>query len=266
MQPLDELVSALNAHRPTVLATYPSAAALLADEAQAGRLRIQPRCVMMGGETVSHAVRAHVARAFGAAVRASYGTSEFLPIAWECAHGHLHVNADWVLLEPVDAQHRPVAPGERSHSVLLTNLANTVQPLIRYDLGDRVRWHGTGCPCGSALPVIDVQGRHDDVMRVPAREPGQTVALLPLALCTVLEEQCGVCDFQLRQQGPATLVLRLPLHGQQAAAAIERCRDALQRFASAQGAEPIRVLAELGCQLPRGRSGKACRVALGAAA
>lgn len=266
LQPLDALVQALNAFAPTVLATYPTAAALLADEALAGRLRIAPRCVMMGGESVSQAVRQHVARAFRAVVRASYGTSEFLPIAWECAHGHLHVNADWVLLEPVDEHHRPTPPGQRSHTVLLTNLANTVQPLIRYDLGDRITWHGPGCACGSTLPVIEVQGRHDDVMHVPARQAGRTVALLPLALCTVLEEECGVFDFQLRQQGPDTLVLRLSLHGEQGAATVDRCREALQRFARAQGARPLRVLAELGCEVPRGRSGKACRVAMGGAA
>ncbi|MEZ5607956.1 MAG: phenylacetate--CoA ligase family protein [Burkholderiaceae bacterium] len=266
LQALDALVPALNAFQPSVLATYPTAAAVLADEALAGRLRIAPRCVMMGGESVSQAVRQHVAHAFRAVVRSSYGTSEFLPIAWECAHGRMHVNADWVLLEPVDEQQRPVATGQRSDSVLLTNLANTVQPLIRYDLGDRITWHGPGCACGSALPVIEVQGRHDDVMHVPACQGGRTVALLPLALCTVLEEECGVFDFQLRQQGPATLVLRLGLHGEHGAATVERCRDALQRFARAQGAEPLRILAELGCPLPRGRSGKACRVALGEAA
>ena len=266
MQPVHELVEQLNQFQPTVLATYPTAAALLADEAEAGRLRIRPRCVLMGGETLSRPVRERVARVFGASVRASYGTSEFLPIAWECAHGHLHVNADGVLLEPVDEQHRPVPAGERSHSVLLTNLANRVQPLIRYDLGDRITWHGEGCACGSRLPVIEVEGRSDDVMRVPSRRAGEQVSLLPLALCTVLEEEGGVFDFQLRQQGPSTLVLRLPGSDTAAAAAVERCRQALQQFAQRQGAEPIHVLGELGCAVPRGRSGKACRVALEAAA
>lgn len=266
MQPVHELVEQLNQFQPTVLATYPTAAALLADEAEAGRLRIRPRCVMMGGETLSRPVRERVARVFGASVRASYGTSEFLPIAWECAHGHLHVNADWVLLEPVDEQLCPVPAGQRSHSVLLTNLANRVQPLIRYDLGDRITWHGEGCACGSRLPVIEVEGRSDDVMRVPARRAGEHVSLLPLALCTVLEEEGGVFDFQLRQQGPSTLVLRLPGNDAAAAAAVERCRQALQQFAQRQGAEPIHVLGELGCAVPRGRSGKACRVALEAAA
>ena len=154
--------------------------------------------------------------------------------------------------------------GERSHSVLLTNLANLVQPLIRYDLGDQVTWSGQRCSCGSALPVIEVRGRSDDVMQVPSQRKGETVSLLPMALCTVIEEECGVFDFQLRQHGPSTLVLRLPLRGQEADAAIARCADALQRFAAMQGARPIRVLGEPGCDVPRGRSGKACRVAMGA--
>ncbi len=262
LQPAAELVQALNGFQPDILATYPTAAAMLADEAEAGRLRIRPRCVLTGGETLSPAVRARIATAFDAEVRNSYGSSEFLPIAWECAHGCLHVNEDWVLLEPVDERHRPVPPGQPSHSVLLTNLANLVQPLIRYDMGDQLTLRAERCACGSALPVIEVQGRGDDVMRVPARRPGQTVSLLPMALCTVIEEEGAVFDFQLQQHGASTLVLRVPLRGAEAKAAIERCAEALQRFATLQGAAPIEVLGEPGCDLPRGRSGKACRVVM----
>lgn len=262
LQPVDELVAQLNAFQPTVLATYPTAAAVLAAEAEAGRLKIAPRGVLMGGEHLGDAVRKRVEQVFDAPVRGSYGASEFLPIAWECRHGRLHVNADWVLLEPVDEHYRPMPPGEQSHTVLLTNLANHVQPLIRYDLGDQVTWGGQACSCGSALPVIDLCGRNDDVMQVPSRRQGEMVSLLPLALCTVVEEQCGVFDFQLRQHGSNTLVVRLPLHGEQAEAVVDRCRTALQEFALRQGAEPIHVLGELGCAVPRGRSGKACRVEL----
>ncbi len=262
MLPVAELVAALNDFQPTVLASYPTAAAMLAEEAEAGRLRIRPRCVQTGGETLSAAVRQRVANAFGATVRNSYGTSEFLPIAWECAHGHLHVNEDWVLLEPVDENLRPVPPGTRSHSVLLTNLANMVQPLIRYDLGDQVTLHGGRCACGSPMPVLEVQGRRDDVLRVPAQRKGQTVSLLPLALCTVIEEEGGVFDFQLQQREPDILVLRVPMQGDEARMAVDRCRDALQQFAVLQGAAPIRVLGEHGCEVPRGRSGKACRVVM----
>ena len=95
-----------------------------------------------------------------------------MSIAYACTEGWLHVNADWVLLEPVDAEHRPMPPGEPSHTVLLTNLANRVQPIIRYDLGDSVIAKPEPCACGSPLPAIRVEGRHDDVVSLSRRTAG----------------------------------------------------------------------------------------------
>ena len=59
--------------------------------------------------------------------------------------------------------------GEPGHTTLLTNLANHVQPLIRYDLGDGVLVHRAACACGSPLPVIEVEGRGDDMLCCCAR-------------------------------------------------------------------------------------------------
>ena len=83
---------------------------------------------------------------------------------------------------------------------MLTNLANQVQPLIRYDLGDRVTFRELPCTCGSHLPVIDVSGRCDATLRLGAAR--HSVQVLPLALSTVLEEEAGLFDFQLIQHGP----------------------------------------------------------------
>lgn len=258
-RPVPELVQDLNDFAPTVLITYPTAASLLADEARAGRLRIAPREIWTGGETLGPAVRAHIEDSLGGVLRNSYGASEFLAMGWECAHGRMHLNADWVILEPVDEHHRPVPPGVSPHAVLLTNLANTLQPLIRYELCDHVTVLAERCPCGSPLPVIEVSGRQDDVL-VMAGCQGGTVTLLPLALSTVLESDAGVFDFHLRQVDERTLVLRLPQQGEEARAAMVRGRAALQAFAAAQGVAPIRVRAELGRPVPRGLSGKACRI------
>ena len=81
-----------------------------------------------------------------------------------------------------------------------------------------------------------------------------------MALTTVLEDDAGVFDFQLSQQDERTLVLRLALTGDAAASAMARCRAALHAFAATQGLKPIRLIEELGQPVPRGRSGKACRV------
>jgi len=253
------LVAELNAFAPTIIATYPTVAALLAEQAGRGSLRIALRELWTGGETLGTAVRGQVELALGCTVRNSYGASEFLNIGWQCHAGAMHANADWVILEPVDRQHRPVLPGEPSHSVLLTNLANHVQPLIRYDVGDRVRMPALPCCCASPLPVIEVQGRHDDALLMAGRG-GQTVTLLPLALTTVLEDEAGVFDFQLRQADRRTLVLRLGFGGAPAVAAARRCHAALQAYARRQGLEHMRVCDELDRPVPKGRSGKAQRI------
>ena len=259
LQPTEDLVAALNAFAPTLIATYPTVAALLADEASRGALHISPREVWTGGETLGLAVRRRVEQVLDCAVRNSYGASEFLTMGWECAQGQMHVNADWVILEPVDERGQPVPPGTPSCSTLLTHLANPVQPLIRYDLGDQITVHAGPCACGSPLPVIEVQGRRDDPL-VMAGQNGRPVTLLPMALTTVLEDEAGVFDFQLRQKDAHTLVLRLALSGDAGAAAMVRCRAALPAFASVQGLKPVRLIEELGQPVPRGRSGKACRV------
>jgi phenylacetate-coenzyme A ligase PaaK-like adenylate-forming protein len=208
LQPCSALVRELNTYRPTILATYPTAAEMLAEEQEAGRLRLRPREIWTGGEVLSEPTRLRVQRAFGCRVRSAYGASEFLPIAWECPHRRLHVNADWVVLEPIDRAGRPVGPGVRSHSVLLTNLANRIQPLIRYDLGDAVTLHPDACDCGSHFPSVAVEGRCDDTLRLPGLRGGE-VSVVPLALETVLEEGAGAHEFQVVQRSDGVLAVHL---------------------------------------------------------
>ena len=237
LQPLPALLREVAEFDPTLLATYPTAAGLLADAQCAGQLRLRLRELWLGGETLTPALRARLQRVFGCPVRQSYGASEFLPLAFECGEGRLHVNADWVILEPVDRQHRPVPPGTPSATVLLTNLANRAQPLIRYDLGDSVTVEAVPCRCGCALPAVSVQGRADDVLTLP-RLGGGSVSLLPLVLQTVLEEVAHLDDYQLVQQAPDRLLLRLgPACRGRAAAA----RRALRGFLASQGVGRVRI-------------------------
>jgi len=137
---------------------------------------------------------------------------------------------------------------------LLTNLANHVQPIVRYDLGDSVLVHRHPCPCGSPLPVIDVQGRCDDMLVLRAAHDGAPVRLLPLALTTVLEDDAGVFDFQLVQVAPDALRLNVGV-GEAAMA-----QAALLAFLREQGLAHVRVSASRGGERVRGRTGKLQRV------
>ena len=230
----------------------------MADEQRAGRLAINPGEIWTGGERLSTVQRSHIADTFGCDVRDGYGASEFLTIAWECAQGALHVNSDWVLLEAVDDAYAPVEAGVPSHTVLLTNLANHIQPLIRYDLGDSVTMLDHPCECGSAFPAVRVEGRCDDALRL-RNEAARQVTLLPLALTTVLEEEAGVSRFQLVQKGPAELLLRLDSQNIDSDAG-RRCCDSLRRYLRTHEAPNVALSVER-CSLERHPvSGKIKRV------
>jgi len=259
LQPTPQLVAQLQQLAPTVIATYPSAAVLLAEERDAGRLQIAPREIWTGGEMLSPAMRRAIGGAFGCPVADSYGASEFLSMASECVLGRLHLNSDWVILEPVDKHGHAVPCGEVPATTLLTNLANHVQPLIRYDLGDRVTVHAERCGCGSGLPVIDVQGRSDHALRL-GRSGSDAALVLPLALSTVLEDEAGLFDFQLVQLGPAEVLLRTGLEGDAGHAALSRAREVLAAFLARQGAAGVTIQCRKGEPARPSASGKIRRI------
>jgi phenylacetate-coenzyme A ligase PaaK-like adenylate-forming protein len=129
--------------------------------------------------------------------------------------------------------------------VLLTNLANRVQPLIRYDLGDAVTMHGASCECGSVFPALSVEGRRDDTLLMPLAHGGDGV-VVPLALATVLEEEAHVHDFQVVQTTSGALKVRL---GSEEAAAAGAVRRALAAYFRAMGFADVKL--DVGGQAPR---------------
>lgn len=247
LDPLPETVRRLNAAKPAMLGGYPTALQLLAEEQQAGRLDIHPVMINTGGEWLSAETRTKLETAFGCKVNNTYGCSESGTMAFDCGHGWMHVNADWVILEPVDEHYRPVPPGQMSHSTLITYLGNKVQPILRYELGDRVMINPELCACGSPLPAIRVEGRTDDLLTLGG------VRVLPLALFALVKAIPGVHRFQLIQTGPAHLDVRLEADTPEV---WEHVRQRLLTFLEQQGvASPTLSLSAEQPQ-PDARSGK----------
>lgn len=235
-EPLPQLVAGLNAFQPAILTSYPSALDLLAAQQEAGRLDIAPVMIEAAGESLLPEKSRRAQRAFGAPVRQAYAASEALVIAIGCDHGWQHVNADWMLLEPVDAELQPTPLGEQSQTVLLTNLANRIQPIIRYDLGDSVTMRPDPCPCGNPLPAIRVGGRSNDIMHLPDRN-GAPISILPLAVSQVAEQTPGVFRFQLIQSAPSRIDVRIePEAGADREAVWAALSARLREFLESQGA------------------------------
>lgn len=97
---------------------------------------------------------------------------------------------DMCIIELVDDDNRPVAGGTPSAKVLLTNLHNHTQPLIRYELTDRlIRRPADGDPYLHAT----VEGRSDEAFRYG------TVTVDALTIRTVMVKVPNVAEYQVRQ-------------------------------------------------------------------
>jgi len=195
-QPLPRLVEALQGAPPLLLHSYATVLELLAHEQLAGRLRIAPEIVTAGSEPLTAQARATLQAAFPSArILETWAATEHVALAVSCPQGHLHLNSDAALIEPIDADDRPVATDVWSERVLVTNLLNVTQPLLRYRLDDRVRVHTGTCVCGSPLPRVEVEGRTDDIIHLDDGEVMQ--AHTPIPLETALLGLTGLRQFAI---------------------------------------------------------------------
>ena len=191
--PLETIVAGLNELQPSVLMGYSSFLPRLALEAQSGRLRITPRRVIGISEPLLPEARQVVHETWRAPIADGYGMSEGVFTGF-CGHG-VHLPDDLCIFEPVDADGRPVGPGELSHRVLVTNLYNHTQPLIRYEVTDQVTLINGTCPCGSSFQRIeDPQGRLDDTF-----EYADGLSVHPHLFRSALGQHPAVIEYQVRQ-------------------------------------------------------------------
>jgi phenylacetate-CoA ligase len=250
--PLDEIVSGLNQAAPSFLHCYPSFVPALCAEARAGRLRIAPKAVWCTSEPLLPEVRQLAEGTWGATVLNSWGASESNGGTFACqAGGGFHISEDLNLIEAVDAEGRPVARGERSERIYLTNFSNRVQPLIRYEISDEFRVLDGPCACGSAyLKVADVLGRADDVFHYAGG-----LVVHPLAFRSVLGKEPSVLEFQVRQTEVGAVVVVVTESGLQTAALERSLTESLRRVGLAEPAVQVRTADAI----PRSEMGKLTR-------
>jgi len=177
--PIEKMVKQLNGiEQIASITTYPSMLEILTKEKEVGRLQIEPKLFKVSGETFTSELRKRVEKVFPSlevGILNHYACTECLFMAFECDCGRQHVLEDWVILEAVDENKQPVPDGELSTTALLTILSNHIQPFIRYDIGDRLRFYRDPCACGSPFRSFQIEGRQATVVRVG------NVTLSPLA-------------------------------------------------------------------------------------
>jgi phenylacetate-CoA ligase len=167
-QNLNAYIAALEQFQPEIIDGYPSAIHIVAEHALRAGITgyVKPGAILVSAETVFPHQRRAIEAAFQAKLYNQYASSEGAPFISECQSGRLHLHLDSGLIEIVDLQGNPVAPGAVGEMVV-TSFTTHITPLLRYAIGDTAipSRENSPCPCGLAFPTVEaIVGRTDDIL------------------------------------------------------------------------------------------------------
>lgn len=206
-EPVETMVQRLNEFQPEVITGYPSVLRVLASEQEEKRLRIAPKAILCSAEQLTDETRKFIESRFDCPVGNVFCSTEGGEVAILCHHGRMHLNSDWIIVEPIDRAGNAVPAGVMSDAVLVTNLMNGVQPIIRYRVDDCVILHEEMCSCGLPFPYVDILGRTDDMPEFTGANG--VVRLSPIVFLNAVVDIAGIAIFQFVQRDPTTLVMRV---------------------------------------------------------
>ena len=229
---------------------YPSAIYLLCRHAQKeGRnlRRLGLKVAFVTGEVLFGYQRELIVDILNCPVANGYGGRDSALIAHECPQGNMHVLADAVILETVDALGRPVPPGEPGE-IVITDLYSHEAPFIRYATGDVGVLDSKRCACGRPLPVLErIEGRSNDVIVAP---DGRVIN--SLALIYSVREIEGIERFRICQKAVDCFQVQLVCNDRLPPDGEERIRRGWSQLLRC----PVSVRFEHVSQLSRDPSGK----------
>jgi phenylacetate-CoA ligase len=150
---MDTWIAKWDSIAPKVLLGYASTVARFARHVEDRGVRMAPlKGVYTTAEKLYQPQREQIARVFQCTVFDSYGSSEVQNIACECPKGKMHVNADFVIVEP-----HPDTPPGTVGPLILTSLWNYAMPFLRYRNEDAAALSPDACACGNRFPVMRLE-------------------------------------------------------------------------------------------------------------
>ena len=124
------------------------------------KLDFKPIAIFPTSETLTKTGRELLERVFDCKVYDQYASSEGAPFVTECKNQVLHMELASGVFEHIS---------EDDTEILVTSFTTHGTPLIRYRIGDRMKFAETcACNCGLKGPVVEeIQGRRLDYLYTP---------------------------------------------------------------------------------------------------
>lgn len=193
----------LNTFKPEFIVGFPSSVYQIVKLAKENGIKYnnKVKCFFPTAESLRLNEKEEIQKFFHCEVRDQYASSEGAPFITECPEGQLHYEMLTGIFELVDENNLPSDEGE----ILVTSFTTRGTPLIRYKIGDRIRFKATTkmCPCGQSTPIVDkIYGRTNDY--ILSQEHGK-VNLGNISNCT--KGVKGIIQFQLRQENRNEIIV-----------------------------------------------------------
>ncbi|OUS23390.1 capsule biosynthesis protein CapK [Thalassotalea sp. 42_200_T64] len=184
--------------KPKMLFGYPSVFSLIAKTAQQHHIdltQLEIKVVFVTSERLYPEQRDTIETVFNAPVANGYGGRDAGFIAHQCPQGKMHLSAEDIIVEIIDEDDNPLSHGE-SGEIVITHLATSDFPFIRYKTGDIGTIDTEVCSCGRGLPILkDIEGRTTDFI---VAEDG--TKMHGLALIYILRGLEGISEFKIIQE------------------------------------------------------------------
>lgn len=195
---LKTFINDIRASRPKMLFGYPSSISHLARYAEKNGIRMNNvgvEVTFVTSERLYDDQRNDISRIFGCKVANGYGGRDAGFIAHECPAGGMHITAEDIIVEIIDADGHVLPAGE-SGEVVITHMATGEFPFIRYRTGDVAVLDDQYCSCGRGLPMLkEIQGRTTDFIVA-----SDGTVMHGLAIIYEIRDVPGVANFKIIQE------------------------------------------------------------------
>lgn len=147
-------INDLNSFKPDILNGFVSALYELAKYIDRNNTKLYfiPKAIFTTSETLLPLHRDLIENVFKSKIYNQYASAEGAPFITECKHGNLHYHIDTGVIETINS--------EGEDEILITSFMTYGTPLIRYRIGDKIKFKEGNCKCGSSHPLVEsIDGR-----------------------------------------------------------------------------------------------------------
>ena len=247
---LDGFVRQIRAMRPKMLFGYPSSISHIARHAEERGIAMNDlgiKVAFVTSESLYDHQRATIQRVFGCPVANGYGGRDAGFIAHQCPSGGMHITAEDLIVETVDANGN-ATPHETPGEIVVTHLATGDFPFIRYKTGDVGVLTDEACACGRGLPLLkEIHGRTTDFVLAQ-----DGTVMHGLALVYAVRDLPGVREFKIVQESLDRVRVLLATDADFAEASLSSISDGIKKRLGAGVTVEIERVAEV----PKEASGK----------